>query len=70
MGESTDVVAAVCKVSKRRIQQLVKIYKETGEYPVQKVERRLKDVLPMKRSISSRKHTMSRFQVPVCSGTT
>jgi hypothetical protein len=31
-GESTEVVAAIYGVSRRRIQQLVKYYRETGEY--------------------------------------
>ncbi len=33
-GESTAVAAAIYGVSRRRIQQLVKCYKETGVYPV------------------------------------
>jgi len=39
-GESTAVVAAIYGVSARRIQQLVKSYKETGEYPVLDRKRR------------------------------
>ena len=39
-GESTVVVAAIYGVSARRIQQLVKSYKETGEYPVLDRKRR------------------------------
>jgi putative transposase len=39
-GESTAVVAARYGVSRRRIQQLVKNYKETGEYPVLDTKRR------------------------------
>jgi len=41
-GETTEDVANTFKVSQRRIQQLVKIYKETGEYPVLNPERRPK----------------------------
>ncbi|KAF5415326.1 MAG: hypothetical protein C5S38_04095 [Candidatus Methanophagaceae archaeon] len=33
-GESTEVVAAVYGVPRRRIQRLVRCYRETGEYPV------------------------------------
>ncbi len=33
-GESTELVAAIYGVSRRRIQQLVKYYMETGEYPM------------------------------------
>jgi hypothetical protein len=33
-GESTEVVATIYGVSRRRIQQLVKYYRETGEYPM------------------------------------
>lgn len=39
-GESTAMVAAIYGVSARRIQQLVKSYKETGEYPVLDRKRR------------------------------
>jgi putative transposase len=39
-GESTAVVAAIYGISRRRIQQLVKSYKETGEYPVLDKKRR------------------------------
>lgn len=39
-GESTAVVAAIYGVSRRRIQQLVKSYKETGAYPVLDRKRR------------------------------
>ena len=31
-GESTEMVAAIYGVSRRRIQQLVKYYRETGAY--------------------------------------
>ena len=33
-GESTEVVAATYGVSRRRIQQLVEYYRETGGYPM------------------------------------
>ena len=33
-GESTELVAAIYGVSRRRIQQLVKYYRKTGEYPM------------------------------------
>jgi transposase len=33
-GERTAVVAAIYGISRRRIQQLLKSYKETGVYPV------------------------------------
>nr|QNO56867.1 hypothetical protein KGHFPOIM_00009 [Methanosarcinales archaeon ANME-1 ERB7] len=33
-GESTELVAATYDVSRRKIQQLVKYYRETGEYPM------------------------------------
>ena len=33
-GESTELLAAVYGASSRRIQQLVKYYMETGEYPM------------------------------------
>jgi putative transposase len=39
-GESTAVVAAIYGVSRRRIQQLVKIYKKTEAYPVLERKRR------------------------------
>jgi len=39
-GESTAVVAAIYGVSRRRIPQLVKSYKETGAYPVLDRKRR------------------------------
>jgi transposase len=39
-GESTAVVAAIYGVSRRRIQQLVNSYKETGAYPVLDRKRR------------------------------
>ena len=39
-GESTAVVAAIYGVSRRRIQQLVKSYKEKGAYPVLDKKRR------------------------------
>ena len=39
-GESTAVVAAIYGVSRRRIQQLVKSYKEKGAYPVLDRKRR------------------------------
>ncbi len=41
-GETTASVANNFKVSKRRIQQLIKLYKETGEYPVLNMKRRPK----------------------------
>ena len=41
-GESTSSVAKSLKVSQRRVQQLVKHYKETGEYPVLDMTRRPK----------------------------
>ena len=44
-GESIDEVANTFKVSQRRIQQLVKQFKETGEYPVLNPKRRPKTYL-------------------------
>ncbi len=44
-GESTAVVAAIYGVSRRRIQQLARSYKETGEYPVLDKKRRPKTPL-------------------------
>ncbi len=44
-GESTDDVASNLKVSQRRIQQLIKRFKETGEYPVLNPKRRPKTYL-------------------------
>lgn len=41
-GEPIANVANDFKVSKRRIQQLIKLYKETGEYPVLNMKRRPK----------------------------
>jgi len=41
-GESTEVVAKIYGVSRRRIQQLVKYYRETGEYPMLDKKRRPK----------------------------
>jgi len=41
-GESTEVVATIYGVSMRRIQQLVKYYRETGEYPMLDKKRRPK----------------------------
>ena len=41
-GESTEVVATIYGVSRRRIQQLVKYYRETGEYPMLDKKRRPK----------------------------
>src|SRR5574337_1239553 len=41
-GETVDEVANNFKVSTRRIEQLVKIFKETGEYPVLNPNRRPK----------------------------
>src|SRR3990172_564360 len=41
-GDSTSVVAKNLQVSQRRIQQLVKQFKETGEYPVLNPKRRPK----------------------------
>ena len=41
-GESTGLVAAIYGVSMRRIQQLVKYYRETGEYPMLDKKRRPK----------------------------
>jgi len=41
-GETTANVANDFKVSKRRIQQLIKLYKETGEYPALNMKRRPK----------------------------
>lgn len=38
--KSTKSVAALYKVTQRRIQQLVKMYKETGKYPELKITRR------------------------------
>ena len=40
--ESTELVAAIYGVSRRRIQQLVKCYRETGEYPMLDKKRRPK----------------------------
>jgi len=40
--KSTKSVAFLSKVTQRRIQQLVKIYKETGRYPELKMKRRPK----------------------------
>jgi putative transposase len=39
-GESTGSIAAIYGVSRRRIQQLVKTYKETGRYPSLSMKRR------------------------------
>ena len=39
-GESTDVVAQVQGVSRRRVQQVVKFYKEHGRFPVLDMKRR------------------------------
>ena len=39
-GESTEVVATIYGVSRRRIQQLVKYYRETGGYPMLDKKRR------------------------------
>ena len=39
-GESTELVAAIYGVSRRRTQQLVKYYMETGEYPMPDKKRR------------------------------
>jgi transposase len=33
-GESTELIATIYGVSRRRIQQLVKYYRETTEYPM------------------------------------
>jgi transposase len=44
-GESTEVVATIYGVSRRRIQQLVKHYRETGEYPMLDKKRRPKTYL-------------------------
>ncbi len=44
-GESTDDVANNLKVSQRRIQQLIKQFKETGEYPVLNPKRHPKTYL-------------------------
>nr|QNO58092.1 hypothetical protein OJKMNAAM_00014 [Methanosarcinales archaeon ANME-1 ERB7] len=33
-GKSTELVAAIYGVSRRRVEQLVKYYRETGEYPM------------------------------------
>ena len=41
-GESTEVVATIYGVSRRRIQQLAKYYRETGEYPMLDKKRRPK----------------------------
>ena len=41
-GESTEVVATIYGVSRRRIQQLVKYYRETGKYPMLDKRRRPK----------------------------
>jgi len=41
-GESTEMVAAIYGASMRRIQQLVKYYRETGEYPMLDKKRRPK----------------------------
>ncbi|KAF5430919.1 Transposase [Candidatus Methanophagaceae archaeon] len=41
-GESTGMVAAIYGVSRRRIQQLVKYYRETGKYPMLDKKRRPK----------------------------
>ena len=40
--KSTEVVAKIYGVSTRRIQQLVKYYRETGEYPMLDKKRRPK----------------------------
>ena len=40
-GESTELVAAIYGVSRRRIWQLVKYYMETGGYPVFDKKRRV-----------------------------
>jgi uncharacterized protein with GYD domain len=39
-GESTEVVAAIYGVSRRRIQQLARSYRETGDYPALDKKRR------------------------------
>ena len=39
-GEDTEVVGRIYGISRRRIQQLVMYYKETGEYPVLDMKRR------------------------------
>jgi len=41
-GESTELVAAIYGVSRRRIHQLMKYYMETGEYPMLDKKRRPK----------------------------
>ncbi len=41
-GETVDEVANTFDVSSRRIEQLVKIFKETGEYPILNPKRRPK----------------------------
>lgn len=41
-GETTAEAANDFKVSRRRIQQLIKLYKETGEYHVLNMKRRPK----------------------------
>ena len=41
-GESTEVVAAIYGVSRKRIQQLVKYYRETGGYSMLDKKRRPK----------------------------
>ncbi|MFZ2071908.1 MAG: hypothetical protein WAV32_10020 [Halobacteriota archaeon] len=40
--ESTERAAAISGVPRRRIQQLVEYYRETGEYPMLDKKRRLK----------------------------
>lgn len=44
-GEDTERIAMIYGVSRRRIQQLVKTYKETGEYPTLNMKRRPKTYL-------------------------
>jgi transposase InsO family protein len=44
-GRDTEVIAKTQKISRRRVQQLAKFYKETGKYPVLNMGRRPKTFL-------------------------
>jgi putative transposase len=44
-GQNTDVISKIQGISRRRVQQLAKHYKETGKYPILIMERRPKTFL-------------------------
>jgi len=44
-GKDTEVIAKTQGISRRRVQQLAKFYKETGKYPVLTMSRRPKTFL-------------------------